>query len=196
MISTGLHAALASTLMGDSHPDGKDSDALWKDFADTIAAAVSGDSSTIDVLRYLYRSRDEFNFLLSLARQRSDSFCTSLAERAIMALESEIELVRLGVQHPHIHDQARGFAVTLYPRENLSLADITEFVKGLHAMQVLRRGDGVSATLEDIASVFGAGLNVDLSGIGQKVYTMLNRSKGPAQFLLRMVGVLEDLAKR
>lgn len=134
--------------------------------------------------------------MLSLAKERDNHFCITYIEKILRLIESEIELVNLSIRYPHINNKPKGIEMTLYVRDGFSQTDLVEIIKGLHAVKLPRRGDGSYATIADITSVFEAAFNIQIPRIDQKIYNTVNRSKGAAQFLERMISALEEQSQR
>lgn len=198
LIATRLYSVIADSLSGKGTPGITEGniDILWREFADTVASAGSENCSTTTFLRELYLLRAELRHSHLLAIEREDLHCVGLIEKVLSTIESEIELINLGMRFPNLDSHAKIPGPALYIADGFSRTDLVEIIKSLHAVRFSRRRDGAYATLADLTGVLGGAFNADISRVGQKIHNTVNRMKGPAQFLLKLVDTLEEISKR
>lgn len=196
IFETRLYAAVTESLSGNQSLMTMDDDKLWMEFADSVALQVSANRSIQSHLRSLFQLRVELRHLLFQAIEKEQLRCVFLIEKALVIIETEIELINLGIRHPHIDRQVERIESTLYVADGYSQTDLVEIIKGMHALKFSKRRDGAFATLTDLKLVLGAAFHVDFPRLDQSIHYTINRTKGPAQFLNRMVDCLEELSRR
>lgn len=196
IFETRLYAAITESLSGKQSLKSVDGDLLWREFADTIALSDSANHSVQSHLRGLFQLRAELRHLLYLSIEKKELRCVFLIEKALGTLESEIELINLRLRYPDSVRPTKMLMSNLCIADGFSQTDLMEIIKGLHAIRFSRRRDGAFATLAELTLVLGSAFNVEYPRLDQKVHYTVNRTKGPAQFLTRLVDCLEELSRR